>query len=307
MNSDKKSPLQTDKSGNTSTAIDLGDDLLEKTVHSFSAPEKTLVRNQKESDARSHETLDEQVSSAEILISEGLIDEAKKLLRRVILQDAEKYSARKLLDQIHELELKQIFGTGPAPRYRKKAEPNSSGLDLIDSEQIMRNLDRDLDLGIFDDAETPEPSLASLSLFKNPKALEEFADKIDVDYVGAAPRDRLDLGIAFTEMGLYELAIRQFRAAQKSADFTFPATALLAYVVILGGRAYEALLTMESTLGDSDLSPLEKLEVVYLSGRANENLKRFELAIQWYREVHSIDPDYRDHRERLLRCERAHS
>ena len=171
----------------------------------------------------------------------------------------------------------------------------------------MRDLDQDLSLGVFEDAETTEPSLASLSLFKNPKALEEFADKIDVDYVGAAPRDRLDLGIAFTEMGLYELAIRQFRVAQRSEEFTFPATALLAYAMILGGRAYEALLTMESTLSDSDLTPVEKLEFVYLMGRANENLKRYELAIQWYRQVHSIDSDYRDHRERLLRCERAHS
>ena len=306
MNSDTKSSNEIGKNDKTDTAIDLGDDLLEKTVAIFSSPEKTSTHTI-EAQARSHETLDEQVASAEILLNEGLIEDAKKLLRRVILQDSGKHSAHKLLEQIHEVELKQIFGTEPAPRYRKKPEGNSSGLDLIDSEQIMRDLDKDLRLGVFDDAEGGDSSLASLSLFKNPKSLEEFADKIDVEYAESSARDRLDLGIAFTEMGLYELAIRQFRAAQRSADFAFPATALLAYAMILGGRAYEALLTMESTLGDSDLTAVEKIEFVYLTGRANENLKRFELAIQWYREVHSIDPDYRDHRERLLRCERARS
>src|SRR5437899_2675476 len=62
---------------------------------------------------------DDEYASAKILLGEGLLEEAKKVLRRILVRDAQYTPAILALREIHESELKQIFGDGPQPRRRR--------------------------------------------------------------------------------------------------------------------------------------------------------------------------------------------
>src|SRR4051794_3122912 len=95
----------------TRTTVDLGDDLLERTAshtaNSFHIP-KPVDDVHVESAPPLPTTADEiadQLQSAKILVNEGLVEEGKKLLRRILIADPRNLLARKRLDEIQELEL----------------------------------------------------------------------------------------------------------------------------------------------------------------------------------------------------------
>ncbi len=283
----------TSQSEKTGTSIDLGEDLLEKTrTKESSSIDESVDDDDNAYAAKSPisvgESTDDLIQSAQILLREGLAEEAKRILHQVLRKDPANVTARNLLGQIHEQELKQIFYDEPVRRQKK------SVLDG-DHEKVLQELDRDLKLGILNLEDQP-------SLFKDSAGIDSFAEKIEESYINASPRDRMDLGIAFLEMGVFELAVRQFRAAQRSSSDTLAATALLAYALILNGKAFEASLTLEAVLGDISLELNQKIEFFYLMGRANESLNRIKLATEWYQDVLNIDPTYRDTEERIRRC-----
>jgi tetratricopeptide (TPR) repeat protein len=148
----------------------------------------------------------------------------------------------------------------------------------------------------------------ALSLFRDERAMEEFGAKMDREFASCHHAERIDIGIAFLEMGLYGLAIRHFRAAadqlsrEEGPEITaerLSAAGLLGYALIAGGRALDATLAMQSLINDSDITPEGKLDLVYLMGRAYEALGKREVALLWYRRAAGIDPHYRDLDERL--------
>jgi hypothetical protein len=293
------------------TRIDLGDDLLEKTGSLVSqrrpelspppilAAEDAELLEEEEPAPPAPKTEDEiqdHLESARILASEGLLEEAKRILRRIILADPHHVAARKKLEEIHELELKQIFSESYTNRFLRKKKKS---LGWIDSEAVMRQLDRDLKLGVFNEGEAGESLALELSLFEDREGLERFGVKLDKDLAGSTARDRLDIGIGFLEMDLHDLAARQFKAAARDPEHALAATGLLAYALILSGRSFEATLTLEPVLGDSEIPREEKLDFIYLMGRAQERLQNRALALEWYGAAREIEPRYRDVEERI--------
>lgn len=263
------------------TKVDLGEDLL---------LEESQVSIQEEPLIKKGDSIEDELASAQILIAEGLTDEAKKILRKILIQDPHYLAAKQRLDEIHEIELKQIFREEDAfPKRRDKTQTKTSH---VNSDEIMRKLDRDLQLGIFSER-------IELELFQNKEALEAFTAQLEKEFSGTSAQDRVDLGIGFLEMGLYDLAARQFRSAIQDPGFALTANSLLAYTLVLANRPFEAVLLIEPILEDSELSREEKIHFLYLMGRAHERLMKPQVATQWYLQVKEIDPAYRDIEERL--------
>ncbi len=73
----------------------------------------------------------DECESAKILVNEGLIDEAKKLLFRVLANHPNYAPAKKLLNEIGELELKEIF---------KLSSHASSRSAVEDVDQLIQSL-----------------------------------------------------------------------------------------------------------------------------------------------------------------------
>jgi len=270
------------------TRIDLGDDLLERTI--------AISRASQQVSLSPEEKLNEQLQTAEILIGEGLLEEAKKILRKIVINDPHHVSAREKLERIHEIELKQIFGEERRQKPREKSEIE---LENINPSSVMKRLDEDLALSVLTEENQGAGISSQLSLFGDQKTLEDFAQKLDRELAGTSPRDRMDIGIAFFEMTLYELAIRQFSAARRNSDYQIPATALLAHALIASGRAFEATLALEPVINDTELDKEIKVDFLYLMGRAYEALGKKENALFWYQQVHELDSYYRDVSDRM--------
>lgn len=273
------------------TVVDLGDDLLETTV-------LTTVGLQRSS---SSTEIEDDLASAKILINEGLWEEAKKVLRRIILKNPSHVAARKKLEEVHQLELSKLFSDTsdvPSPR-ESKAQTPAERVSKIDSEAIMRKLDRDLGLGALGDGDADEAKCVVEALFGSSEAMEDFAEKLDVDLAGLSSRDRTDVGIAFLEMGLYALAARQFEVASRDPVSGLPASALRAQALILAGSPFEATLCLEPILGDADLEDEDKIHFIYLMGAACEKLRKRDTARARYLQVYALNPGYRDVAERV--------
>lgn len=312
------------------TRVDLGDDLLERTAslaghvrpspastttalmpEAAASPETTPFQDDEYARPVAPDQIPDQFQSARILASEGFTEEAKKILRRIQIADPHYVPAREKLREIHDLELKQIFNEQRKPKRirRQKAEEDEAALSDLDAERIMRELDRDLRLGIFTDGwdQGEDPERPAFPFLADAESMRAYADALDQELADLSGQDRTDLGIAFLEMGLHELAARQFHAAsrvflhhlEESSEPFLVATGLLAYALILVGRPFDATLMIQSILRDSDIRHENKLEFLYLMGRANETMRKPELALAWYQKVREIDPRYRDVEARI--------
>lgn len=274
------------KSGNPvdATSVDLGEDLLNEPTSTDELAPATehLTSESGRSDS------DDQLQSARILLNEGLIEEAKKVLRRILIQDPSFVPAHRKLEEIHELELKQIFSDTSGPRINRKPAQESEPEDVIEQ------LDRDLGLGL-------DTAVSELSIFGNDQAMNEFAEGLELEMQDASARDRLDLGIGFLEMGLHHLAARQFGAAVKEDELRVSATALLAWTYIMSNRAFDAATLLDPILADSEVDTAEKKDLMYLMGRAQEALNQRQVARWWYEKTSEIERHYRDIDERLKR------
>ena len=284
------------------TRIDLGDDLVEN----------TRVTTYLETPSEKSEAvfdIDDQLQSAQILLGEELFEEAKKILRKILILDPRRIDARQVLNQIHEKELKQLFGEGSRRKFLGLDSAGDASADFLSmaTDDVIRELDRDLKLGIFASDGTTNSVVSGeaqgFPLFSDPKAIKEYGDRLEADFGKLSGQDRIDLGIAFFEMGLYEIAIRQFKAAYQFYTQAEPeilskgalvASSLLAYTFILAGKAYEAAQLVQSMIRDVSITPENKLEFVYLMGRAYEAMGREELSVHWYSQAYRQDPSYRD-------------
>jgi len=270
--------------------IDLGDDLLEAT--------RVDSRPQAESDRELE--LSDQLQSAKILIAEGLLDEAKKVLRKILITDHKQAIARQLLEEIHEKELKHLLGDSTRRRFLHSKDQKEEAFSEALTEQVIRQLDHDLRLGIFNSDGTCN--------FLDPQTTRDYADRIEREFPSLTAQNRLDLGIAFFEMGLYEIAARQFKAASQGffqeSHKVLEATALLAQTLISAGKSYEAVQLLQTFLGDIFIAPESKIEFIYLIGLAYEVMNELELAGYWYEQTAQVDPDYRDIEIRLDRIRR---
>jgi tetratricopeptide (TPR) repeat protein len=262
------------------TRVDLGDDLLE--TRTFQRPI---------AETAGEEPVDELLLNAKILIGEGLLEDAKRTLRRVLKREPDSRGARDRLEEIQKIEIKRLLGAEESPRSAfRRARKNVDS--EIDSAAALTELEKEI--GARQDVET--------EFFKTPADRDEFIRMVDGLCYGANAQDRIDLGIAFLEMEFYDIAIRQFEAATRDSDLERKARGLLATALLEKGRPFDAMIELETLVAHQDAKPEEKIDYGYLAGKAQEALGRFPAAAHWYRAVYQIDPQYRDAADRLKFC-----
>jgi hypothetical protein len=328
---DPKSGEQDSESG---TRIDLGDDLIEKTAMLVVPGERATLPRAPDSEnaggagaapiepeseperprAFAPEEIEDQLQSARILLDEGLVEDAKLLLRRIVLSDSRESRARSMLAEVHEIEVRQLFGDEKERRSLRDKKTADRKLENVDAERVMRQLDHDLKLDLFAE-EFADPIAPELSLFKDRSTLDAFCAKLERDFAGHAIDERVDLAVAFLEMGLCDVAARQVRALltrieggelsaepERERDAKVSLTSLLATACLRAGRAFDAAIALQPVLQDSEVPPERKLDLIYLMGRASEGLAKYGDAVAWYEHALELDDRYRDARERAARC-----
>lgn len=277
--------MTNEESSDGNTRIDLGEDLLDKTAVSIEVPHPLLTPTSSVS------TTD--FESARILLNEGMAEEAKKILRKLLITNPSYVAAKDLLAEIHEQELKEIFsGASSARKNYAKVIPDSTPPSDTNPDTVIQSLDADHQLGILP------------ALLRSDDTMNELITSVDAQLPRMEPHDHIDLGVGFMEMTLYPLAHRQFdlaRQAATSPDDLLSATTLLAYSYILASKPFDAISCLQSLLNDPEVAIEDKIELFYLMGRSNELIRKSETARTWYEHAAQIDPYYRDIQERLRR------
>lgn len=271
-------------SSSSSPVSDLGEDLLEPTRFSPQLGGASTARPT---------SPDELIRNAEILLNEGLPDEAKRLLHQVLIADPSHSRARHALDRIHDEELKQILEGRESPRSRTRSEISPPLLGVIDPEQVLQRLDEDLALGLTSPLLTELAEDAEASM----RAMQAFLSEVDRAMVGATYQDRIDLGVGFLQMELYDAALAHWQAASRlteDARLRLQASALRALALVLARRPYEASSELQPVLADQEIAWDDKTELLYWMARASEARGDVVLAASWYEQVLKQDPLYRD-------------
>lgn len=284
------------ESEDESTRIDLGDDLLESTG---------LIPglDRSASSSKDPEPLrfdfDENFHSAEILYQEKLFEEAKSVLRSILTKKPDEVRAQKLLERIHEEELKQILTEEPrAPRlrHRKAGYALRDDLDQVNIEKVVLDLEREI--GAL--KEDPGSLLGAFEITARPDL------SVEARFAGTSAQDRMDIGLGYLGMGLFETALYHFRRGIEIAQRLYPegraeafqGSMLAAYALILGGRPWEAQQFLDPLVTDAEFPAESFPELAYLMGRTFESVGEWEVALGWYRKTLDLDPAYRDTVER---------
>ncbi len=282
------------------TKVDLGDDLLlEKEAEDKSKQIDTHVAGE----LRLGESIDEDFRTAEILITEGLPEEAKRILHNILIADPTHMPARKCLHEIHEEELKELFSdeasSGVASR-RMVVNRNVLDKRLERISESTRAFDDELS-GILNEWDTSKEPW----MFGDQKKILEWAKYLDKELGDLSSKDRIDIGIAFFEMDLLEIAARQFETAgKKDLNVRFEAGFLLANTWIQLKRGYEAIKVLEPLIRDEDLQKDKRPDFLYLLGRSRELIEKNQEALGYYMEVEKLNSNYRDTRNRIKELKR---
>ena len=228
----------------------------------------------------------DEVESARILLREGLIEEAKKTLFRVLVQRPEFPPALVLLQEIETLELREIYRDSKKPSRIEVRE---------DAEEVIEALERDLSLRIDDEGLCNEFWIASV------------AEEPPGPDAGLDARGRFDLGIAFFEMGCFSDALRELTRAEKKirieqtflGDMGVAIAALRAQCLIELDRAFEAKAYLEPILLEPDLGHENKMSLYYAMGLSEQTLGHDSVAAGWFQKIAETDLEFRDVATRL--------
>jgi tetratricopeptide (TPR) repeat protein len=113
-----------------------------------------------------------------------------------------------------------------------------------------------------------------------------------------------DLGVAYKEMGLMDEAVAEFQKALRGSANRVRAYEALGQCFVEKEQYQVAasVLSRAIALGEGDDHHL--VGVLYLLGKANEELSRNREALDYYQRVFAVDIEFRDVAERISAIER---
>jgi tetratricopeptide (TPR) repeat protein len=114
-----------------------------------------------------------------------------------------------------------------------------------------------------------------------------------------------DLGIAYREMGLLEDAIGEFRYALGFPSRRLDALQLMGLCALDLGRAQDAVGHLEQALASPEIPAEREAPLRYELGRAYQALPDRARALETFRRVFELEPDFQDVEERVAELEQV--
>jgi tetratricopeptide (TPR) repeat protein len=245
---------------------------------------------EKEEGKPAKKTLEAELEEAEFYFAEGLYDDAKKIYKKVLLNDPYNMQAVEKLEQIERSTTK----TGP------ELEPVTSqethGEEFFDfAKELEESLPDDLLGEPSPDKKAPAGDRHEtddiFSKFK--KGIEENIDSKDYD-------SHYNLGIAYKEMGLLEDSLDEFKKAFSADQTKVLECCTMLGMVSLQTAMYEDAIKYfekifkEVTLPEEQINDLRyELATAYQeNGQHEQSLKNFNMILE-------KDPSFRDVKEKI--------
>jgi tetratricopeptide (TPR) repeat protein len=114
-----------------------------------------------------------------------------------------------------------------------------------------------------------------------------------------------DLGVAYKEMGLVDEAIAEFQKALRAPAGRMRTYEAIGQCFLEKGQNQMAVTVLGRALNEKGVDDEQMVSVLYLMGRAHEELGRRDEALQYYQRVVVVDIAFRDVADRLHAVERA--
>jgi tetratricopeptide (TPR) repeat protein len=134
--------------------------------------------------------------------------------------------------------------------------------------------------------------------------LRRFKQGIAESVDAADYESHYDLGVAYKEMGLVDEAIAQFQKALRGPSNRLASYEALGQCFVEKGQFAAASALLSRALAEPGVTDDKAIGVLYLLGRAAEELRRDDEAHGYYQRVLVMDIEFRDVAERLSALER---
>jgi hypothetical protein len=273
----------------STSMVDLGDDLLDKTA--------VISREALKNDRSPTPEVVSPATPAQPDLPVATLNISGASVRGLSSEDpAESFTApvrdpdrAAVLDEPEPPEAAPAAGLSPDVGLSPKGdlEPNWAEID-----EIWRRLASEFEL---QEMELSSSSQGQLQLRRS-----DAGEKTSVD-------DHIALGISFLEMGLFSQALSELERARAMDPLGCAAVVPLQVQALLKlGRTLEGLALIESVIGDPDYAPNDearphplRAELLYWAARCCEELKRNGDALSWFRLLLESDPLHRDGEQRL--------
>jgi len=109
----------------------------------------------------------------------------------------------------------------------------------------------------------------------------------------------LDLGLAFREMGLLDLAVARFRKALHRGGRRVYCHMMIGLCYLDGGRVAEGIRELKDGLYLEEVTGREEVGLLYELGEAYRSLGEQSEALYYYRRVSRMAPSFRDVQRRM--------
>jgi tetratricopeptide (TPR) repeat protein len=133
--------------------------------------------------------------------------------------------------------------------------------------------------------------------------LETIAAEIGSVVGGADSSDDADrlyeMGMVYLEMGLFDKACESFETAAADDDYTIRAHEMWGITLQRAGRPDEAITVLTSGLQFAEVDSRENLGLRYHIGRAHELADRSDTAVEIYKEIQAVAPNFLDTTTRM--------
>lgn len=226
------------------------------------------------------------LESARILIQENLLEEAKRVLFRMLtrINDPESFShrrAQEMLKKIETIEMNELMNHSPRSKPSRVIE---------DPTMLINKLQKDLQIESFEE-EAPVMDTEQWNVEETPSSAQGL----------------FDLSVAFYEMGCYADALRELKRAEKKirieesflGELGVSVVALQAQALVKLGQAFNAKIYLEPILMEPDLLHEQKIVLYYTMGLAEQALEDKSTAAGWFKKVAASDPDFKDVQQRI--------
>ncbi len=268
------------------TVVDLGEDLLEsntgiaESIAVLPPPRPTIS--------------DDEYQKGEILMGERLLEDAKKIFRKILRINPHHKKAKECLDEIQKQEIQELLTSQPK---RHKIHLQETTQDLLSTTEVIENLEQALHIHL--DKLEGGPSI---SFFLTEEDCLSFSKDVIKKLESLPQREHIDLGIAFYEFGIPEVSVKIFENLIKNPEYKAVGMYLLGLSLIAQGKAIEATIRLEPLARDLTLSETQKIDFLYLMGLAFEKLNDAKKAKEFYRRAYLLNPKYRDLGEKINRA-----
>ena len=232
------------------------------------------------------------------LFRSGSLDQAAAVFERVLELDPENQDAQQALQTVSPVELEM---TAPGAPVEEKARKSRASQVSIAGEGFV-----DLGALILDD----EPELKDTRMvgedlqtgdeqgdFAN--MLSQFKRGIEESIDDADGQAHYDLGVAFKEMGLLDEAIGEFQKAHRGEDMRLQSSEALGNCFFEKGQFQVAATVLRRAVDADGGSDQEKIGLLYLLGRCDEEQSKSADALGYYQRVFAVDINFQDVGQRV--------